>query len=547
MNNTTTAPAVDTDKLMAFVFKAVEEVGAVLNGALVVMGDRLGYYRSLADHGPSTPAELAERTNTDQHYAREWLNAQAAGSFVTYDPSTGRYELPPEHAVALTDETSPAFVGGLFQIAHGTVCDSARILEVARTGDGVGWGDHNSDVHVGCERFFAPTYNAHLVADWLPALDGVVDKLSKGASVADVGCGHGASTILMAQVLSELTGAWHRLPLRIDRDRAGPRGPDGIDLADRIRDRRRGRLQRRPLRLGDDVRLPARHGRSGRRRPSCPRGDRRRRHVDDRRTDRRGPRRGQPESGRAHLLRVLDVVVHPVVPVAAGRTGTGNAGGPGTHPRRRVGGRIHPFPDRRADTVQQCVRGPALNAAMMGDDGCVKAEQRPARLPDRSGAASRDGVSLHYDIYGDDIHGDAATTVMLLPTWSVVPSRFWKAQVAFLARHYRVITFDGRGSGRSSRPRGAAAFADREFAADALAVLDATETERAVLVGFSCGATWAVHLAAAHPERALGVVAIAPACGLRDHPPGRRTCPLAKDFRRSAGLAEIHAAQLAAR
>ena len=199
MNAITTAPAVDPDKLMAFVFKAVEEVGAVLNGALVVMGDRLGYYRSLAASGPSTAAELAERTDTDQHYAREWLNAQAAGSFVTYDASTGRYELPPEHAVALTDESSPAFVGGLFQIAHGTVCDSTRILEAARTGDGVGWGEHNSDVHVGCERFFAPTYNAHLVADWLPALDGVVDKLSRGASVADVGCGHGASTILMAQ------------------------------------------------------------------------------------------------------------------------------------------------------------------------------------------------------------------------------------------------------------------------------------------------------------------------------------------------------------
>lgn len=199
MTDSTTAPVVDTDKLMAFVFRAVEEVGAALNGALVVMGDRLGYYRSLADHGPSTPAELAERTNTDHHYAQEWLNAQAAGSFVTYDASTGRYELPPEHAVALTDETSPAFVGGLFQIAHGTVCDSDRILEAARTGDGVGWGDHNSDVHIGCERFFAPTYNAHLLADWLPALDGVVDKLSSGAAVADVGCGHGASTILMAQ------------------------------------------------------------------------------------------------------------------------------------------------------------------------------------------------------------------------------------------------------------------------------------------------------------------------------------------------------------
>ena len=172
----------------------------------------------------------------------------------------------------------------------------------------------------------------------------------------------------------------------------------------------------------------------------------------------------------------------------------------------------------------------------------MKAEQRPARLPDRSGAASRDGVSLHYDIYGD-----AATTVMLLPTWSVVPSRFWKAQVAFLARHYRVITFDGRGTGRSSRPRGAAAFADREFAADALAVLDATETERAVLVGFSCGATWAIHLAAAHPERALGVVAIAPACGLRITRPDLELARWQNDFRRPAGLAEIYAAQLAAR
>src|SRR6476469_5725818 len=123
------------------------------------------------------------------------------------------------------------------------------------------------------------------------------------------------------------------------------------------------------------------------------------------------------------------------------------------------------------------------NPTTMGDDVCVKAEQRPARLPDRSGAASRDGVSLHYDIYGDDIHGDATTTVMLLPTWSVVPSRFWKAQVAFLARHYRVITFDGRGTSRSSRPRGPAVVADREFVAVFFTVPAATETERAVLVG----------------------------------------------------------------
>jgi pimeloyl-ACP methyl ester carboxylesterase/predicted glycosyltransferase len=147
--------------------------------------------------------------------------------------------------------------------------------------------------------------------------------------------------------------------------------------------------------------------------------------------------------------------------------------------------------------------------SMKGDDRRVKAEQRPARLPDQSGAARRDDVSLHFDVYGD-----GATTLLLMPTWSIVPSRFWKSQVAFLARHYRVVTFDGRGAGKSSRPTGAAAFADHEFAADALAVLDATETAKAIVVGFSCGATWAVHLAAAHPDRVQGVLAIGAACGL---------------------------------
>lgn len=202
----TPAPTeVDPDKLMEFVFRAVDEVGAALNCALVVMGDRLGYYRSLAEHGASTPAELAERTDTDVHYAREWLNAQAAGSFVAYDPETARYHLPPEQAVALADEASPAFVGGLFQIAHGTAADTDRIIAAALAGSGVAWGEHNPDVHAGCERFFRPTYAAHLVQDWLPALDGVVAKLEAGASVADIGCGHGASTILMGEAFPRST------------------------------------------------------------------------------------------------------------------------------------------------------------------------------------------------------------------------------------------------------------------------------------------------------------------------------------------------------
>ncbi|MBV9512893.1 MAG: alpha/beta fold hydrolase [Mycobacteriaceae bacterium] len=139
----------------------------------------------------------------------------------------------------------------------------------------------------------------------------------------------------------------------------------------------------------------------------------------------------------------------------------------------------------------------------------MRSEQLRARLPDESGEVVRDGVTLHYDVYGD-----ADTTVVLMPTWSIVDSRVWKAQVPFLARHYRVVTFDGRGCGQSDRPRGAGAFADTECAADVVAVLDATATRRAVLVGFSCGATWAVHVAAEHPERVLGVVAIAPSCEL---------------------------------
>jgi 2-polyprenyl-3-methyl-5-hydroxy-6-metoxy-1,4-benzoquinol methylase len=197
----TTAPAVEVDgeKLMEFVFRAVDEVGATLNSALVVMGDKLGLYRALAGSGALSPLELAERTGTSERYVREWLNAQAAGGYVTYDPDSGRYTLPPEQTVALTDQTSPAYLPGFFQIALGSVIDSPNILEAARNGDGFGWHQHVHDVHEGCERFFRPGYNAHLLTEWLPSLDGVVEKLERGALVADVGCGHGASTILMAQ------------------------------------------------------------------------------------------------------------------------------------------------------------------------------------------------------------------------------------------------------------------------------------------------------------------------------------------------------------
>ena len=199
------AVEIDGDKLQQFVFRAVGEVGATLNAALVVMGDKLGLYRALAAGGAMSPADLAGRTGTAERYIREWLNAQAAGGFVDYDPDSGRYTLPPEQAVALTDPDSPAYLPGFFQVALGSVLDSPRITEAARSGAGLGWHEHGDDVYEGCERFFRPGYNANLISGWLPALDGVVAKLERGALVADVGCGHGASTILMAQAFPNST------------------------------------------------------------------------------------------------------------------------------------------------------------------------------------------------------------------------------------------------------------------------------------------------------------------------------------------------------
>jgi SAM-dependent methyltransferase len=224
--------AIDGAKLEAFVFRAVDEVGATLNAALVVMGDKLGLYRAMAGAGPLTPDELAKRTGTAERYVREWLSNQAAGGYVEYDPETGRYTLPPEQAMALTDESSPAYIPGFFQIALGSVIDSPRITEAVRTGEGIGWHDHVHDVHEGCERFFRPGYNANLIGSWLPALDGVVEKLERGARVADVGCGHGASTILMAQAYPSSTfvgSDYHDGSIATARQRAEEAG-----VADRV-------------------------------------------------------------------------------------------------------------------------------------------------------------------------------------------------------------------------------------------------------------------------------------------------------------------------
>ncbi len=188
----------DMNKLNEFIGKVVTDVGAAMSASLVVIGDRLGLWKSLAE-GAATPAELATRTGCAERYLREWLDAQASGGYVTYDPATGRYTLPEEQAFALANSESPAFVPGFFQIAQALWAAEPRMEERFRSGAGLPWGEHHQCLFQGTERFFRSGYIGNLVSTWLPALDGVTAKLERGARVADVGCGLGASTILMAQ------------------------------------------------------------------------------------------------------------------------------------------------------------------------------------------------------------------------------------------------------------------------------------------------------------------------------------------------------------
>lgn len=224
--------AVDANKLEQFVGKAVGDLGAMLSGALVAIGDRLGLYKTLGAAGPLTSAELAERTHTAERYVREWLNAQAAAGYVSYDAAAGRYFLDEEQKVALTDEQSPAFVLGGFQAMSAAVKAEPKLSDAFRTGKGLGWHEHHPDLFLGTERFFRPGYNANLVSSWIPALEGVEPKLKAGARVADVGCGLGASTVIMARAYprSKFVGFdYHSPSIERARQRASEAG-----VADRV-------------------------------------------------------------------------------------------------------------------------------------------------------------------------------------------------------------------------------------------------------------------------------------------------------------------------
>jgi SAM-dependent methyltransferase len=221
---------IDEAKLEAFMGRFVGDLGAAMSAALVVIGDRLGLYRAMADGQPVSAEELARRTETEPRYVREWLSNQAAGEYVNYDAAQDAFYLTPEQSLALAQEGSPAFVPGAFQLATALTKDEGKIAEAFKGGHGVGWHEHHHDLFTGTERFFRPGYAAHLVESWIPALDGVQEKLERGALIADVGCGHGASTILLAQAFPrcELVGFdYHDASIERARATAAEAGLEG--------------------------------------------------------------------------------------------------------------------------------------------------------------------------------------------------------------------------------------------------------------------------------------------------------------------------------
>jgi len=218
--------SVDEQRLNAFLGKAVGDLGAAISAVLISIGDELGFYKALAA-GPLTAKELSAKAGAHERYVSEWLANQAAGGYVEYDAATKQFSLSPEQALCLADPHGPVDLPGAYSIVRDLFHIRDRALDNFRTGKGMEWGEHHQCLFHGTERFFRASYNAHLIGSWLPALDGVVDKLKSGARVADIGCGHGASTILMAQAFpkSIFTGVdYHDASIATARERAKAAG-----------------------------------------------------------------------------------------------------------------------------------------------------------------------------------------------------------------------------------------------------------------------------------------------------------------------------------
>jgi len=198
MSQAAVSSEINEDRMNAFLGKVVTDFGASLSSVLSYIGIKLGLYKTLAESDGLTSVELASATNTNERYVREWLVNQAAGGYVNFDPATGKYSMDAEQATALTNENSPFYVGGGFYVIKAMLNAQPRILDSFQNGGGMLWGEHDADLFVGTEKFFRPGYTAHLVNEWIPSLSRIESKLKAGANVADVGCGHGASTVIMA-------------------------------------------------------------------------------------------------------------------------------------------------------------------------------------------------------------------------------------------------------------------------------------------------------------------------------------------------------------
>ena len=501
----------DENRLNEFLGRFVGDLGATITAGGVVIGHRLGLYKALAE-APGTADDLARRTRATRATSRSGCAARPPAATSPTTPAPMPTRSPRSRPSCWPNPDGAVYAPGAFVLALGSLQAIDRITESFRTGTGFGWHEHDEDVFVGCEQFFRPGYHANLVPAWLPALDGVVDKLRSGARVADVGCGLGASTILLAEEYSQaqLMGCdYHEGSIELARKRAADAG-----VADRI-DFEVATAQDFPGTgydlvatfdclhdMGDPVGA-ARHIRAvaGRRR-----------HLADRRADGRRHRHGQPQPGRPGLLRLLDLPVRAERALPARWPLARRAGRRGRDRPGRRGGRLHAVPAGRRDAVQPGLRGAALTRVRIaGARGTVSPVR--AREPDRCGYAVRSGVRLYYEV-----HGDGPTTVLLLPAWSIVHSRIWKLQVPYLARHAQVVVYDPRGNGRSDRPANPTAYDDAELVADAVAVLDAAGVQDAVVVGLSLGARVLLGLAADHPERVRGAVFVGAHIELHDEP-----------------------------
>ena len=272
--------SLNPDTLNQLLGQMVNDLGAAVNGALVVLGDELGLYATLANIGPATSQELAEKTGLNERQLREWLSAQAASGYVTYDSASEAFFLTPEQTAVFADPDSPAAMTGGFYSVSAVYHDEPLVAESFRTGAGLPWGNHHNCLFCGTERFFRPGYEANISEKWIPALDGVQEKLCAGARVADIGCGHGVSTLIMAKAFpkSEFYGFdLHPASIETANSRAKEQGVTNIHFSVAVGERFSGSR----LRIRDCVRCPARHGRSGWCGIACQAVPPSRRHIHD--------------------------------------------------------------------------------------------------------------------------------------------------------------------------------------------------------------------------------------------------------------------------